>query len=63
MRDLIRMFPVKSVALIKEAVGHDVCPDCAGELDRGKTCMSCQYDWHKHMPARFQWKPPADDAR
>jgi hypothetical protein len=63
MRDFIQVFPVKSVVLMKEAVGQDVCPECGGALDRGKVCMGCQTDWHKHMPARYQWKPPADDRR
>jgi predicted amidophosphoribosyltransferase len=58
MRELLRVFPVKSVVLIKEAVGDDICPQCADSLDRSKVCMGCGADWHKHVPARYKWSVP-----
>lgn len=58
MRELLREFPIKSQVLVREAVGADVCPACAADLDRAKICTLCAEDWKQHVPARYAWKAP-----
>lgn len=62
MREFVKKWPVRSVVLMKELAGFDVCPACASPLDRAKVCISCEQDWHKHVPARYKWEPPSADG-
>lgn len=57
MRELKLNFPVKSNAVTMELVGHDICPVCAGPLDRAKICTECKSEWYTKVPSRFNWRP------
>lgn len=63
MRELIQNWPVRSVVLMKELCGFDVCPTCAAPLDTGKVCVGCSQDWHRYVPARYKWTPPSSNGQ
>jgi len=45
MRNLIRFYPIRSLAVRKTFVRlYDGCPDCSGFLDTGAKCMDCGFD-------------------
>jgi hypothetical protein len=37
-------YPLTSPALRKEAVKHNFCPECSGQLDTGWECIMCDFD-------------------
>lgn len=62
-RSLCVTFPVRSPALTMEMVGMDVCPQCGGPLDTGKTCTKCASTWWAMVPARYKWTPSGEKSK